>query len=86
MPLSLTKHTRDQPTPLTLNTAPTNVGELHFSVTDVRFGVVTNGVLYRFYADLEKKHVMDSSPFLVVDMTDLRSEDIEELKKFRKWY
>ena len=35
----------------------------YFSVTDGRFGVLTNGIIYRFYSDLEKENKMDEKPF-----------------------
>ena len=47
-------------------------------------GVLTNGIEYRFYADLDKTNIMDEKPFLVVNMLDLSDADIEEMKKFHK--
>ncbi len=40
----------------------------YFSVTDARFGVLTNGIHYRFFSDLESPNKMDARPFLEVDM------------------
>lgn len=58
----------------------------YYAASNARFGVLTNGVEYRFYADLEKQNIMDEKPFLVVDMLDLSDSDIEQLKKFHKSY
>lgn len=58
----------------------------YFHVTKARFGILTNGIIYRFYTDLEEPNKMDSKPFLEVDMLDLRDNQIEELKKFHKSY
>ena len=58
----------------------------YFVASNARFGVLTNGVEYRFYTDLEKPNIMDSKPFLVVSMLDLSENDIEQLKKFHKSY
>jgi hypothetical protein len=58
----------------------------YFHVTKARFGILTNGIVYRFYTDLEEPNKMDSKPFLEVDMLDLRDNQIEELKKFSKPY
>lgn len=58
----------------------------YYAASNARFGVLTNGIEYRFYADLEKQNIMDEKPFLVVDMLDLSDTDIEQLKKFHKSY
>lgn len=58
----------------------------YFHVTKARFGVLTNGVLYRFYTDLQEPNKMDEKPFLEINMLDLRDNQIEELKKFHKSY
>ncbi len=56
----------------------------YFSVTEVRFGVLTNGVEYRFFTDLEAPNRMDTKPFLVFNMLDIKEPLIDELKKFTK--
>ena len=58
----------------------------YFVASKARFGVLTNGIEYRFYTDLEKINIMDEKPFLVVNMLDLSDADIEQLKKFHKSY
>lgn len=56
----------------------------YFSVTDARFGVLTNGVVYWFYTDLEAPNKLDSRPFFEFNLLDVREQDVEELKKFTK--
>lgn len=56
----------------------------YFSVTEARFGVLTNGVVYWFYSDLEAPNRMDSKPFFEFNMLDVRDQDLDELKKFTK--
>lgn len=58
----------------------------YFNVSKAKFGLLTNGIKYRFYTDLVDKNIMDSKPFLEVDMTDISDNEIEELKKFHKSY
>lgn len=58
----------------------------YFVASNARFGVLTNGVEYRFYTDLEKVNIMDDKPFLVINMLDMSDNDIEQLKKFHKSY
>ena len=71
--------------------ANTNLEEEHasqlyryFSVTEVKVGVLTNGVMYKFYSDLEEANKMDAKPFLEIDMLDIKEPLVEELKRFKK--
>ena len=41
--------------------------------------MVTNGVQYDFYTDLDAPNKMDSRPFLSVDLLDLRDTTVSEL-------
>ncbi len=56
----------------------------YFHVTEARFGILTNGIVYKFFTDLEQPNKMDEKPFLEFDILDFRDQDIEELKKFAK--
>lgn len=56
----------------------------YFSVTPARIGVLTNGIAYRFFSDLEQPNRMDEKPFLEVDLLNLREPAIQELKRLRK--
>jgi len=56
----------------------------YFHVTAARFGVLTNGILYRFFTDLEQPNKMDEKPFFEFNILDFRERDVEELKKFAK--
>nr|WP_321028749.1 type I restriction endonuclease [Bacteroides nordii] len=58
----------------------------YFNVSKAKFGLLTNGIVYRFYTDLMEPNKMDEKPFLEVDVTDLKDNQIEELKKFHKSY
>lgn len=56
----------------------------YFSVTKARFGILTNGIKYRFYTDLEEPNKMDPKPFLEFDFLDLGDNLLDELKRFSK--
>jgi hypothetical protein len=56
----------------------------YFHVTASRFGVLTNGLKYRFFTDLEQPNKMDNTPFFEFDILDFKERDVEELKKFAK--
>lgn len=58
----------------------------YFHVSKAKFGVLTNGIEYRFYTDLESPNKMDETPFLVVNLLEIKDAQIEELKKFHKSY
>lgn len=58
----------------------------YFVSSKARFGVLTNGVVYRFYTDLDKVNIMDKLPFLEIDVEKVKDSQIEELKKFHKSY
>lgn len=56
----------------------------YFGTTPAKFGILTNGIIYRFYTDLEEANKMDLVPFLEIDMLSLKDSSIIELKKFCK--
>ncbi len=56
----------------------------YFSVTEARFAVLTNGIVYWFYTDLDAANKMDARPFFELDLLNLRDQDLEELKKFTR--
>lgn len=56
----------------------------YFGTSPAKFGILTNGIIYRFYTDLEESNKMDLVPFLEIDMANLKDSSINELKKFCK--
>ncbi len=56
----------------------------YFHVTEARIGVLTNGVHYRFYTDLEKPNVMDERPFLEFDLFHPDTATIGEISRLTK--
>ena len=53
-------------------------------VPEARIGVLTNGVLYRFYTDSEKPNVMDTKPFFEFNMSEIQPPLVNVLKNFTK--
>ncbi len=39
----------------------------YFSVTDAKFGILTNGIHYRFYTDIDAPNKMDKKPFFELE-------------------
>jgi len=58
----------------------------YFHVSNAKFGILTNGLVYKFYTDLQTPNKMDEKPFLEVNLLDIRNNQVEELKKFHKTY
>lgn len=56
----------------------------YFGTSKAKFAILTNGIIYKFFTDLEKANVMDSTPFLELNLEDLNDNHIQELKKFQK--
>lgn len=56
----------------------------YFNVSEVKIGILTNGIVYRFYSDLESTNKMDEKPFLEIDLLNIKEPLIKELKRFRK--
>jgi len=56
----------------------------YFSATDARFGILTNGIKYLFFSDIEEPNKMDSKPFFEFDILDFEDHHIRQLKKFSK--
>lgn len=56
----------------------------YFGTTEAKFAILTNGVIYRFYTDLDEPNKMDSAPFLEINMLDIKESQVKELKKFKK--
>ncbi len=54
------------------------------AVQEVRFGVLTNGIEYRFYSDLDSLNRMDDRPFFRFNLLEYQDRDVAELKKFTK--
>ncbi|MBC3540113.1 type I restriction endonuclease [Rufibacter sediminis] len=56
----------------------------YFHVTAARFGVLTNGITYRFYTDLVEANKMDDKPFWEFNITEVNEHTLFELKKYHK--
>lgn len=56
----------------------------YFGVSTAKFGILTNGIIYKFYTDLDEQNKMDLTPFLEVNILNLKPNILVELKKFHK--
>lgn len=56
----------------------------YFHVSKTRFALLTNGIVYQFFTDLDEKNKMDQKPFLEFDIINLKDNAIHEITKFHK--
>jgi hypothetical protein len=62
----------------------TNQLKRYFTTVDAKFGILTNGITYQFYSDFDNQNLMDSDPFLEIDITDIKDNEVVELRNFYK--
>lgn len=57
----------------------------YFQATpSARIGILTDGVKYHFFTDLDRSNIMDEKPFMVFNFKSLEESLIPELKKLTK--
>ncbi len=56
----------------------------YFGTSSAKFGILTNGLIYKFYTDLDESNKMDLTPFLEINLENLKDSLIPSLKKFCK--
>jgi hypothetical protein len=56
----------------------------YFHTTKSKFGILTNGIMYRFYTDLVENNKMDEKPFFEFRVDDMKEAQIDKLKEFTK--
>lgn len=56
----------------------------YFNSSKAKFGVLTNGIKYRFFTDLDETNKMDQRPFFEVDLLNLNDTQISYLKNFER--
>jgi hypothetical protein len=52
--------------------------------TQCQIAILTNGLVYRFYAELDKAHLLDTTPFLELDLRDLKEPLLDEVRYLTK--
>lgn len=58
----------------------------YFHTTSAKFGILSNGIVYRFYTDLLEPNKMDEKPFFEFRIDDVKEAHVEKLKEFHKSY
>ncbi|PKP97043.1 MAG: hypothetical protein CVT74_15295 [Alphaproteobacteria bacterium HGW-Alphaproteobacteria-13] len=56
----------------------------YFSVTDARLAILTNGVIYKFFSDIDQPNKMDAQPFFTLSLDAIRKSDVRALESFTR--
>ena len=56
----------------------------YFTFSVAKFGILTNGIKFWFYTDLDKTNIMDNFPFFQFDITDHTEAEAEFVQLFSK--
>lgn len=57
----------------------------YYNVTQAEFGILTNGIQYKFYTDTQSTSQMDTEPFFSIDLAqDIDTIEFAELSKFHR--
>lgn len=56
----------------------------YFSVVEARVAVLTNGIVYKFFTDVDEPNKLDCKPFLTIDLLDLQDGNAAQLKQMSK--
>jgi hypothetical protein len=66
--------------------SPNHASQLfrYFSTTDCRVAILTNGVIYKFFSDIDQPNRMDQKPFFTLQLDAVRKNDVRTLESFTK--
>lgn len=56
----------------------------YFSVTKAKFAILTNGMDYWFFSDVDEPNKMDGKPFMTINIFEASDADLQELQRFEK--
>jgi len=56
----------------------------YFATTDARLAILTNGVVYKFFSDIDTPNKMDDKPFFTLQLDNVRKSDLRIVEGFTK--
>lgn len=71
-----------KPTSVDISKAHASQLYRYFTVTPARIGIVTNGIDWHFFTDLDKPNIMDAKPFFRFSILTYVDADLSQLEKF----
>jgi hypothetical protein len=54
------------------------------ALPDVKIAILTNGLTYKFFTDLDKASYMDAKPYFQFDIREIKNHEIKALEKYAK--
>ncbi|MEQ8220800.1 MAG: endonuclease [Candidatus Eremiobacterota bacterium] len=61
-----------------------DLGDYFRGSSKSRLAILTDGIIYEVFANIEEPDKMDKNPFFVIDLGNLNDESLAELKKLHK--
>lgn len=56
----------------------------YFHTSSAKFAILTNGIVYQFFTDLDAPNKMDEKPFFTFNLENIKDSSLSELIKFKK--
>ena len=56
----------------------------YFATCSAKLAILTNGIIYRFYTDIDEKNKMDLTPFMEFNLLDIKDTLVPEIKRFHR--
>ncbi len=56
----------------------------YFTASKAKFIILTNGIVYKFFSDIEEPNILDKDPFFTFNILEFKNNQIETLSEFIK--
>lgn len=56
----------------------------YFTASKAKFIILTNGIIYKFFSDIEEQNILDKEPFFTFNLLEFKDNHIETLGEFQK--
>ena len=56
----------------------------YFTASQAKFIILTNGIVYKFFSDIEETNILDKEPFFTFNLLDFKQNQIETLSDFTR--
>ncbi len=56
----------------------------YFTASKAKFIILTNGIVYKFFSDIEEPNILDKEPFFTFNLLEFKENQVETLSEFCK--
>ncbi len=56
----------------------------YFTASKAKFIILTNGIVYKFFSDIEEPNILDKDPFFTFNLLEFKENQLETLSEFCK--